>query len=46
MDRFSPVIRIGAGKANESFAQRRKPMQFALMIYHTPEEFCDAEERL
>src|SRR5271155_3726624 len=39
MDRFSPVIRIGAGKANESCA-RRKPMQFALMIYHTPEEFA------
>ena len=40
MDRFSPVIRIGAGKANESCAKGEKPMQFALMIYHTPEEFA------
>src|SRR5258708_26378390 len=40
MDRFSPVIRIGAGKAQRELRQRRKPMQFALMIYHTPEEFA------
>src|SRR5258708_10367714 len=40
MDRFSPVIRIGAGKAQRELRQRRKPVQFALMIYHTPEEFA------
>src|SRR5260370_7459128 len=40
MDCFSPVIRIGAGKAQRELRQRRKPMQFALMIYHTPEEFA------
>jgi hypothetical protein len=39
MGRFSPVIWIGAGKANEELRQRRKLMQFALMIYHTSEEF-------
>ena len=38
MDRFSPVIRISARKPYGSCA-KEKPMQFALMIYHTPEEF-------
>src|SRR5205807_812131 len=40
MDQFSHVIRIGAGKSQRELRQRRKPMQFALMIYHTPEEFA------
>src|SRR6266567_2153961 len=40
MDRFSHVIRIGAGKSRRELRQRRKLMQFALLIYHSPEEFA------
>jgi hypothetical protein len=43
MDPFSTVIRIGAPKNRLDSRQeerRRKRMQFALMIYHTPEEFA------
>jgi hypothetical protein len=43
MDPFSTVIRIGAPKNRLDSRQeekRRKRIQFALMIYHTPEEFA------
>jgi hypothetical protein len=43
MEPFSTVIRIGAPKnrlGSRQEEKRRKRMQFALMIYHTPEEFA------
>jgi hypothetical protein len=45
MDPFSTVIQIGAPKnrldsRQEEKEKRRRRMQFALMIYHTPEEFA------
>src|SRR5215470_10552123 len=38
MDRFSAVIQTGA--VEPRIGQKEKLMQFALMIYHTPEEFA------
>jgi hypothetical protein len=40
MDQFSPVIRIGASKADDNSVKGEKLMQFALLIYHSPEEFA------
>src|SRR5580704_533047 len=40
MQQFWPVIWIGRSQSRRELPQRRKPMQFALLIYHSPEEFA------
>jgi hypothetical protein len=39
MDRFLPVMSLGM-KTAENSQKRRRLMQFALLIYHSPEEFA------